>query len=152
MYLTPFCRLCQHGSDDSTFPLPILGIQLLWPTGQGASTAMGPAARMALVQWLLRMPSWPPWPSWCWQHGVHGVLPEGEECAGRGSLGGLGDLEPVRGAVSFMVEVSRSQQCSDRSMALLLLSAVKDFVQRGQSLKISYCILNAFIIHDILRV
>lgn len=63
------------------------------------------------------------------QHGVHWVLPGSEECAGRWSLGGLGDLEPVRGAISSMEEVSRNQQCSDRSMVFLFSSAVKDLVQ-----------------------
>lgn len=53
------------------------------------------------------------------QHGVHWVLPEGEECTGWGSLGGLGLLQPVRGTISFMVEVSSNQHCSDRSMVLL---------------------------------
>lgn len=63
--------------------------------------------------------------------GVPWVLPAGEECAGQWSLGGLGQLEPVRGEIASVVEVSRNQQCSDRSMALLLSSAVKDLVQRG---------------------
>lgn len=64
------------------------------------------------------------------QHGVLGSTGS-EECTGRWSLGGLGDLEPVRGAIYSMEEVSRNQQCSDRSMVFLFSSAVKDLVQCG---------------------